>query len=180
MIDKKISKKYAKGLFEETVDKNRLEQVYDDLNKISEVFREEPDFLKLMNCGTIPFVEKNKIIDKIFSNAEDTSLNFLKLLFRANRGLFYFDIFKEFYKLYLNKQNKIEMRVVSAYYIEDTERTLLRKILETKIKKEVILKFEINKEIIGGMVIYCKDLVIDASIKYQLENLRGIMKSTRN
>ena len=179
MIDKTVSKKYAVGLFNEALEIDKLEEIYNDLNATLKLFQDNPEFSKVLNCVTISFVDKKSIIQKIFSDLNKIAFNFLNILFENNRGLFFQDIVKEYYKLYLNQQNKAEIKLISAYPLEEEIPQIMKKVLSQKLNKEILLFHEIDPEIIGGLIVYYRDLVIDGSVKNHLAELHGKMLSTR-
>jgi F-type H+-transporting ATPase subunit delta len=179
MIDKTVSKNYAAGLFKEALRTGRLDQVMGDMKGLSLLFKEIPDLLKVLTCVTIPFSEKKGILRKVLLNLEKCTLNFLELLLENNRGPFFFSVANEYYRLFLEKQNEAEVRLVSAYPLGPGDAGSLKEILSRKLNKKVLLSLETDRGIMGGLVVYYRDLVIDGSIRTHLEELHGRMKSTR-
>ena len=45
--------------------------------------------------------------------------------------------------------------------------------LEKRVGKKIILKIEVNKDIIGGGIVKMGDQIIDGSIKRQIENIKN-------
>ena len=69
----------------------------------------------------------------------------------------------------INNIKRVE--VYSAVEVsEDRKQRLIDK-LQNKLKKNVIVNWNINNDIIGGLVIKIDDDIIDNSLKNKLENL---------
>ncbi|MDD4271648.1 MAG: ATP synthase F1 subunit delta [Patescibacteria group bacterium] len=79
----------------------------------------------------------------------------------------------EFIKIWNNKHGIVEARAVSAKVLEKPAVKLLKDyIVKLSGAKEVMLSREINKDILGGVVIRYGDRVVDGSLKTQLVDLK--------
>mgnify|MGYP005651217601 CR=1 FL=1 len=66
----------------------------------------------------------------------------------------------------------IRAQVITSIYLTDEEKTRLKEKLEKISNKKVDIVHKIDKSIIGGMIVYLHNIVIDRSIKRQLEILK--------
>lgn len=62
--------------------------------------------------------------------------------------------------------------IVSAIPLEKEYVQHIEEMLEKKLKEKVLLKNTVDKKILGGIIIRFRDLVIDQSLKRQLENIQ--------
>jgi F-type H+-transporting ATPase subunit delta len=104
------------------------------------------------------------------SEQKQNIINFLKILHRNRQFNIIDKVIKELDKLIKEKNDILEIDVVSAVKIEEKE---LVKLLEKKLKKKIELKSNIDKEIIAGLIIKINDLLIDGSVKTQLRLLNN-------
>lgn len=74
------------------------------------------------------------------------------------------------------QQRKQNVSVVSAYELSAAEKETLKKALAKKLGKEIALQSEVDKTLIGGVVIRAGDLVIDNSVRGKLQQLSHILK----
>lgn len=81
-----------------------------------------------------------------------------------------------FEKLLAEQQRKQEVSVTSAYELSAAEKETLKKALANKLGKEVSLQSDIDKTLIGGVVIRAGDLVIDSSVRGKLQQLSHALK----
>ena len=73
-------------------------------------------------------------------------------------------------------KNVVKVGVVSAVEIDEDLKNKLQNKLEKKLNKSVKFDFEINPEIIAGLVLKIQDKTIDGSLAARLE---GFKKSLR-
>jgi F-type H+-transporting ATPase subunit delta len=116
---------------------------------------------------------------EVVSKAEDGDLNvalknFVKML-SARRNLNKAGrIIAEFEKIWNREQGIAEGELVSARKLDENIAPLLHcsiaKLLEVK---EVKLENQIDKNILGGFVVKIGDLIIDGSVKNQLNSLKN-------
>jgi len=77
-------------------------------------------------------------------------------------------------------ENKLRVKLVTAFPIgEFQEKDLVHKIA-TKMQKEVLLEKKIDESIIGGCILKIGDKVIDNSIANSLLSLRKELQSVKS
>jgi F-type H+-transporting ATPase subunit delta len=69
------------------------------------------------------------------------------------------------------KEGIIATKITSREELAQAEIKKISDLIKAKTKKEVVVKTEIDKELIGGVVVKYNDKIIDMSIKHQLNNL---------
>ena len=102
-----------------------------------------------------------------------TTANFLRVLLRNSRLTDLGEINKRFDAVLEERSGKIGAKVTSARELSDPQKAELKSNLEKLTGKEVTLNFDINEEIIGGVVTRVGSTVYDGSVKTQLENLKA-------
>ena len=66
------------------------------------------------------------------------------------------------------------VKIVSAIELNEDYKNLIITKLSAKLKKNIHADWQINSDIIAGLVIYVDDHVIDTSIKNKLDSLSKI------
>lgn len=167
------AKNYADSLIQVCKDGAiTFETVSKDLNTVKEIISESDELVKVMENPAIANNTKNEIIDSVFPNQiSDKIINFLKILIDKKR----FNELTQIIQAYNNEVDIINnikrVEVYSAVEVsEDRKQRLIDK-LQNKLKKNVIVNWNINNDIIGGLVIKIDDDIIDNSLKNKLENL---------
>ncbi|MBU0545977.1 F0F1 ATP synthase subunit delta [Patescibacteria group bacterium] len=96
---------------------------------------------------------------------------FVLLLYRERKLKKFEYILKEFVK-YAKKQDGIkEIDVTTAHKIDEKTVNLIKKSFGTKVEATMNL----NKELLGGIMIKSDDIILDASLKAQLMSMKNAL-----
>lgn len=97
--------------------------------------------------------------------------NFLNALAETDRlGLL--PAISALFERYKAERNQaVDVLVTSAFELTDAEKTTLTSALSSRLKKNVLLATEIDKTLIGGVVIHAGDMTIDGSVRGRLQKL---------
>ena len=98
-------------------------------------------------------------------------LNFLYILIDKRREADILDIEKEYEELYNEHKNIVKVVAKTAIPMEDKAKVKLIKVLGEKLDKTIELTNEVDKSIMGGVLLQMEDRLIDGSIKAQLDSI---------
>lgn len=169
----KAVKRYADALIEATEGnydeiKENLELIYDSIFKNDEL---KTFFLHpVISPETKIDILKETFQDKI----NPKTLNFIMLLLKENRFVEFESILSVF-KDRLNELNNIKkVSVTTAIEIDNSIKENIVNKLKNKLNSEILLDLNIDKDILGGIIIRLEDKIIDLSLKNKFERLRKI------
>ena len=172
MIDV-VSSRYAQALFEVGEESDKLDNFNEELKVIVDILKDNKDFYEALRSPLIGKNEKNKLIDNIFSNMFNVEvLNFLHILVDKNRISIIENIYKTFKELVNKKNNIIEAVAITAISLKEETLKQLEDKLSNITKKTVILRNEVNKNILGGVLIRMGNEEIDGTVKARLDKLK--------
>jgi len=166
-----IIKKYANLLFGQSKDRG----VLDELSAMTAGIFASSLALRFF---TSPMHKKNKerILSKIMdkSGVSKVVSQFMRLIIRHKRLRELPEIIEEYSKLLdCAGGNKIA-QVFSASPMNNNDKTQFGKLLESKFGKKIIVKYAVDPNIIGGIVVKCDSILLDASIKGTLDKVSSI------
>ena len=168
-----ISNRYAKALLEIAKEKNTLDEISNDVKLILNTLKDNKDLKIALKSPIIKEVDKLSVLKEIFENrVSKESMQFIEFVLKKNRIEVLYDISKRFLELVDEIQGYVEVQVSSIDVLNENQKESLKKKLEVLTNKKVRLSYIIDKNLIGGFKARVKDKVYDASVKYQLENLR--------
>lgn len=122
---------------------------------------------------TQPKSSMNEKKDFLLSQNIDKYLtNFLILLVRNNDLSKIKNILEELKKLHNKDNDIIEAQVTLQYEPDDQEKKDIESKLTFLTKKKIMVNYNTNSEILGGIIIKIGDRLIDNSLKNQLEILQ--------
>ncbi len=168
-----VSQRYCDALFELAKNDDDLNLFKHDLNVVEETFKENKEFLDVMEHPTISKTDKKDILNAVFEGkVSQNILNFLNLLIDRNRMFAFFAIVHLFNNKFNEKRNIMCVEVVSSIEIDDEIKNRLIRKLEAIYQKNVCLDVSTDKDIIAGMILKIGDNVIDGSVRTKLEKMK--------
>jgi len=85
---------------------------------------------------------------------------------------------EQFEELRALEQQSLDVQVMSAFPLTDTQGQSLASALAKKFEKEVHLTSDVDESLIGGVVIRAGDIVIDGSVRGKLNKLQESIART--
>ncbi len=173
-----IARRYAKALMLIGKEDGNSEIYRKQLNDFVELLDREKQ-LENAICNPI-YAAKNRrnvlhaILDK--ATLSDAVTSFLMLLFDKGRIQFLRDIRDHFNLLVDEFKGIIRANLVSATELSDETLEQIRASLSKMTGKQVLLETQQDPDLIGGVVTKIGDLVLDGSIRTQLQNMRESLK----
>ncbi len=169
----KTAKRYALALCESA--KENLEEINNDLALVNEAIFQNDELKSFFSHPVISLFDKKETIKAAFENKiNEKSLNFIYTLLDEGRFLIFKTIFELFKKQKDIIQNSQKIDVVSVVELDDNQKERLKEKLSSKLQKQIILNYESNKDILGGLVVKFEDKVIDLSLKTKFDKMKNI------
>ncbi|TXJ20548.1 ATP synthase F1 subunit delta [Brachyspira aalborgi] len=173
-IDKiKLLKPTAKSIFEIAKQLNMVDKIYNELYKCSELFKDE-DIKKYFIDKSIPKKCKIEIIENklkpIFSRE---AYVFISILMEHEVIDILPDILVFYKEIRDNEYNNIiRVRIIAADNIDNETIEDIIKTVKCFSNKEIVYSTEVDKDILGGIIIYIDSKVYDYSVKNQVYMMR--------
>ncbi|MCF8297599.1 MAG: ATP synthase F1 subunit delta [Saprospiraceae bacterium] len=172
MKDGKIAIRYAKALFEFSIEQNILENAYQDMSLILKVCQENRNFRRLLINPIIKTHKKNEVISEIFKGKiHEITLSFMVIIIRKRRDIYIDLIAEQFINLYKEHKNIKVVHLQTAIEIDESLRKQIIGILEVETKSEIELIEEVKEELIGGFILKVNDQQFDSSISNRISKL---------
>lgn len=167
-----IAQPYAKASFEYALAHNELTIWSEWLSTASEIINNTQAAHYLLN-PTIPGQKKLAFLVAIFENTyKKSTYNFTALLIE-NRRLHLLPTISNLFEIYRADFEKTIIVCVESYLPlkKDYQQQLITS-LEKRFNKKVLLHCSINRNVLGGAIIYAGDQVIDSSVRGKLARLK--------
>jgi len=172
-----LARRYAKALFSLGKEQGKNEEYSEVLGAIADLYKDESVENALVN-PLYPLEARQKVMAKIaeLAKADDIMTRFLQLLVEKKRAEILPDIAHEMRVMVDQEQNISHGSVVSAIKLDKGLKKKIQQTLEKVTGKKVILETTVDPSIIGGIIAKVGDLVLDGSIKTQLNGLKESIK----
>lgn len=173
MKNPKLSNRYAKALYEFSLENDNLEAVYQDVVFIKTVFRDNRDLFVVIESPVIFPEKKIKIFADIFEKkTSQITFGFLKLLIMKKREPALLQICEEFIKLYYKHHNIKIAQITTAQELDEALIVKIKEILEEQSHATIEIQLKTDPKIVGGFIVKIEDFIIDASILYKINQLK--------
>ncbi len=176
-----ISKTYGDALFDLALEESKVDEIYDEIQVLSQAFAENPDFMTLLTHPKITREEKTECIAAILKGrADDEVTGFISLIVEHDRAKELGNIF-EYFKKRVYEYKKIGIaEVTSAVELDPGQKKKIEnKLLSLTGYLSLEMKYTVDESLIGGMTVRIGDRVVDSSIKHKLDKMTaGLMKTS--
>ena len=169
-----LARPYARAIFNLALTDNSLAAWSDTLALLKEVTANK-SMVELFNN---PDVSGERLISLIRDICKDEQVeldeqgqNFLKITAENGRLELIPDIAESFESMRAEQEGSIEAQVISAYAVNATQKKSIAAALTKKLGREVTITTQTDKTLLGGVIIRAGDMVIDGSVKSQLEKI---------
>jgi F-type H+-transporting ATPase subunit delta len=167
-----IASVYARSLFEVAQEQDKLDKVREELGEFTDALHDSRELQVFLFSPYFSTREKADGLDKAISGADETVLNFLRLLIDKHRMPVLFRVRAEYDRLWEEENKLLPVTVTSAVELpEETVKQIGDRIAEQTDRK-VDLQSKVDPDILGGIVVRVGNSVLDASIRNRLENFR--------
>ncbi|CAG7839304.1 ATP synthase F0F1 subunit delta [Clostridium novyi B str. ATCC 27606] len=168
-----LDRRYALALYE-VADKNgKVKEYIQELKEIVDLINNNGELLKIVQHPQVTTSKKKKIFKEIFKGKiDDNLLAFLLILIEKERIMYLKEKVKEMEKIHLEKQNIIVAHIKSVIPLNEEQKSVLVEKLSKKYEKNIMLKEQLDKSLIGGLYVRIGDDVIDGTIKGKFEEIR--------
>ena len=172
--------RYAKALLLESVEKNSLEETYNEMKWVKKTLANHIELRHMIDSLVIKNSIKRSSLNLIFKDAGNLCLSLINVLFENNRMNLLDVVSEKYLRLYKDFKGIQSATVTSAVPInEEIEKEILEKISRLTNKKTTLIK-SVDKSLIGGFVLRLGDIQYNASFKNKLKNIKQEFNNNTN
>jgi F-type H+-transporting ATPase subunit delta len=169
----RLTGRYAKSLIDLALERNQVEAVYKDILFL-QIICGNKDFVNLMRSPIVKADKKSSVLDALCTGKlSELTVLFSKLLFRKGREAYLPEIVTAFIRQYKDLKDIHTVRLSTATPVsEGLKKLILEKVSAATGKQNLELNSEVDAGLIGGFVLEIGDRMVDASVAYELNNIR--------
>jgi F-type H+-transporting ATPase subunit delta len=167
-----IARAYADALFEAGKETDKLDALREQVGQFADALDESRDMQVFFFSPYFSSAEKREGIGKVLSGAEPELINFLELLVEKHRMPVVFRIRRRFDALCAEENKELTVTVTSAVELDEGTVDHIGDAIAKQTGRKVELNSTVDDAILGGLVLRVGNMVLDASVRNQLEKLR--------
>jgi F-type H+-transporting ATPase subunit delta len=168
-----IGTRYAKALYQLASESNQQEEIFKQIRSINEALDLDPTIQGFLSSPLIRPVEKEKAFAAAFKVVEVSDLvkNFVFLLARKQRLPIFNEVVTAFQALADEKHGVVRGVVRSTTVLAPEERKRIEETVNRVTKKNAILSYKEDPQLLGGLVAEVGSYTFDDSLVSHLRRM---------
>lgn len=170
---------YGGSLYELAAEEKLSDAYMEEMLQIKELFRENPEYIKLLSEPSIKTEERLKLIEDAFGNsAERYLVSFLKILCERHLLNEYEGCVEMFKQRYNEDHNIVEAVVTSAVKLNDAQLNALKVKLASVSGRTVTLTEKIDPGVLAGIKVELNGKQLDGTVKGRIDGISKKLNET--
>ena len=167
-----IAQVYARALFEVADEHDVLDRVHDELGTFADAMSNSRELMTFFFSPYFSATDKKAGLARAVTGASAPLTNFLEALIERHRMPAIFRIRTEFNSLWDEARKLLPVHITSAIELDDAEVKGLGERIGRQVDRQVEVSTDVDPDILGGVVLRVGNVILDASIRNRLEQLR--------
>ncbi len=172
--ERTLAKRYARALLEVAAAEGKIDAVEGDLYAIADLYEGERDFRTVVLHPAVPLARKLQVLTALLQGkVQDVVLRFLILLLEKDRLRYIREIAEMYDVLSDSVQGLLKAHVRTFLPLKpDQRKALEEKLMKFAGRRRIVLKEEVDRSLLGGIVVRVGDDVLDGSVAGRLRALK--------
>lgn len=166
---------YADALFRAAEEAGRVAEVDRDLRFLTEALVEDRAVLRALLNPSLPAAARGRILGHMGRAAEPLARNALRLLADNGRLGLVVDMQLAFAELAAARERIVDVEITTAVELDDDLAARIERRVSEGTGLTARLERTVDPAIVGGLVLHARGVLVDASIKRQLDEIRRLL-----
>ena len=171
-----ISKDYASALFSLAKETNTINDVYENVNFLNDVFNENPRYTELLGSPAIDIDERIEMFSTALKGSVTKIVHSFVCILITNGHINNFaECIEDYTLLYEEYKNISTAYIKSAVELSENDIKRITEKLENISGKTVIAETMVDPSVLGGIIVELDGKVFDGSLKHKLKTAKEVM-----
>ena len=173
-----ISDRYASALYDLAAEKKLVDSVLGDLSNLKNILKDNKELSLVIKSPLITSVDKLNIFENLLKkiNANELTSTFLKVIEKNKRFSNLVSIITQFMNINSQKRGDVLADIKSADELNDDQKNNITNQLKSILGDKLSLSFDVDKNIMGGLIVKVGSKMIDTSLANKINKLKIAMK----
>jgi ATP synthase F1 delta subunit len=167
-----VAQVYARALFEVAKEHDRLDEIRDELDQFVAALNDHRQMAVFFFSPYFSTEEKKTALERAVDGGNPLFMNFLAALIERHRMPVVFRIRAEFEELYDAENKLLPVQITSAVALDEKTVQGIGDRISEQTGQKVELSSSVDPNLIGGIVLRVGNVILDASIRNRLNQLR--------
>ena len=173
-----VSDRYASALYDLAAEKKLVDPVLEDLSNLKNILKDNKEFSLVVKSPLITSIDKLNIFESLLKkiNANELTSTFLKVIEKNKRFSNLASIITQFMNINSQKRGDVLADITSADELNDDQKNNITNQLKSILGDKLSLSFDVDKNIMGGLIVKVGSKMIDTSLANKINKLKIAMK----
>ena len=173
-----VSDRYASALYDLAAEKKLVDAVLEDLSNLKLILNDNKELSLVIKSPLITSNDKLNIFENLLKkiNANELTTTFIKVIEKNKRFSNLASIITQFININSQKRGDILADVTSADELNDDQKNNITNQLKSILGDKLSLSFDVDKNIMGGLIVKVGSKMIDTSLANKINKLKIAMK----
>ena len=167
-----IAEVYSRALFQAAKENDVLDRAHDELGQFADALTEDRNLQVFLFSPYFSSEEKKDGVRRIVSDADERLVNFLELLAERHRMPVLFRIRRSFDAMWAEENRLLPVTVTSAVELDQGLVEDIGTRIGEQTGRRVELSSSVDPDVLGGLRVQVGNMVLDATVRNRLEQLR--------
>jgi F-type H+-transporting ATPase subunit delta len=170
-----VSRRYAKAIFAIGEDNGLFELMGRQLNELAELWQGSAELRQTLENPVFKLAQKRTVLQSLLPRIAPARQvqSLALLLLERGRIAMLPTIAKAYEEMCDQKLGRVRAKVKSAHALDIASESEIRKAIERRTGKKVLMTTEVDPALIGGVVAEVAGLVLDGSVASRLSSLKN-------
>ncbi len=175
MIGGSVARRYARALLALGREEGQTRRILEETERFEKLVALTPLLREFLEAAQVNRQDKKAVLQATLAPVGflPSTRNFLFLLVDKKRMNLLSPIVSELRRLIEQVEGIERVEVSVPMPLGDSQRDLLRSVLEQRTGKQVVLEEKVDAAVLGGMVVKVGSTVYDGSARTQIEQIRA-------
>ncbi len=173
-----IADRYASALYDLASEKKLVDPVLNDLSLFKNLLIENKDLNLIVKSPLVNSQDKLSILVELIKkiSANQITLTFFKVLEKNKRFSNLLSIINQFININSQKRGNVFADITSAEELNNEQKINITNQLKNILGNKLSLSFDVDKNIIGGLIVKVGSKMIDTSLANKINKLKIAMR----
>lgn len=174
-----VAEVYARALFEVASERGQLDTVREQLGQFADALSADRQLEMFFVSPYFSTAEKKDGLGRMVEGATETFMSFLETLLERQRMPEIFHIRARYDKLWDTEMNLLPVEVTSAVRLDEATVRSIGERIGAGTGSTIQLTTVVDPDMLGGIVLRVGNVILDASIRNKLNQLRKEVAQAR-
>ncbi|MBN1516060.1 ATP synthase F1 subunit delta [Candidatus Sumerlaeota bacterium] len=180
ILDPEVAERYGDALFAVAKRRNELDAIWQDAEELMALVPRGSQIRTFLEGPQFNTADQERVVEKVFKGQlHELLTNLLHLLIHRRRIYYLEAILETFQRLVEESRGIYPAEVVSAVELNEAQKRDVEACMERYTQTDLRIHWRVEENLIGGLVVKFKDLLIDDSVSTRFAKLKHDMMAVR-